>query len=105
MLEMGKKSNESHSEAGDVEFVERQDGTYIAYEKIRNTDARFKPYRTFINCGTTADGSKLIKSIFGAKYFDFPKPLDLITILANIGLGENDILLDFFLAVGQQPTP
>ena len=96
----GKKAMEAIVEAGDVEFVERQDGTYIAYEKIRNTDARFKPYRTFINCGTTADGSKLIKSIFGAKYFDFPKPLDLITILANIGLGENDIVLDFFSGSG-----
>ena len=60
----GKKAMEAIVEAGDVEFVERQDGTYIAYEKIRNTDVRFKPYRTFINCGTTADGSKLIKSIF-----------------------------------------
>lgn len=96
----GRKAMKAIVEAGDVEFVERQDGTYIAYEKIRNTDARFKPYRTFINCGTTADGSKLIKSIFGAKYFDFPKPLDLITILANIGLGENDILLDFFSGSG-----
>ena len=96
----GRKAMKAIVEAGDVEFVERQDGTCIAYEKIRNTDARFKPYRTFINCGTTADGSKLIKSIFGAKYFDFPKPLDLITILANIGLGENDILLDFFSGSG-----
>ena len=96
----GRKAMKAIVEAGDVEFVERQDGTYIAYEKIRNTDARFKPYRTFVNCGTTADGSKLIKSIFGAKYFDFPKPLDLITILANIGLGENDILLDFFSGSG-----
>lgn len=96
----GRKAMKAIVEACDVEFVERQDGTYIAYEKIRNTDARFKPYRTFINCGTTADGSKLIKSIFGAKYFDFPKPLDLITILANIGLGENDILLDFFSGSG-----
>lgn len=96
----GRKAMKAIVEAGDVEFVERQDGTYIAYEKIRNADARFKPYRTFINCGTTADGSKLIKSIFGAKYFDFPKPLDLITILANIGLGENDILLDFFSGSG-----
>ena len=96
----GRKAMKAIVEAGDVEFVERQDGTYIAYEKIRNTDARFKPCRTFINCGTTADGSKLIKSIFGAKYFDFPKPLDLITILANIGLGENDILLDFFSGSG-----
>lgn len=96
----GRKAMKAIVEVGDVEFVERQDGTYIAYEKIRNTDARFKPYRTFINCGTTADGSKLIKSIFGAKYFDFPKPLDLITILANIGLGENDILLDFFSGSG-----
>ena len=96
----GRKAMKAIVEAGDVEFVERQDGTYIAYEKIRNTDVPFKPYRTFINCGTTADGSKLIKSIFGAKYFDFPKPLDLITILANIGLGENDILLDFFSGSG-----
>ena len=81
-----------------IEFVKREDDTYIAYEKIRTSDPRLKPYRTMLeNVGTTADGSKLIKAIFDElKVFDFPKPIDLIKKLLEMGSSENDIILDFF---------
>ncbi|MFM5429913.1 site-specific DNA-methyltransferase [Aeromonas veronii] len=82
-----------------IEFVKREDGTYIAYEKIRTSEPRLKPHRTFIaDCGATADGSKLIKSLFDdVKVFDFPKPVDLIDKLLTIGsTGKSDVVLDFF---------
>jgi len=86
-------------EKGDVEFEKRPDGSYIVYEKIRSTDPRFKPYRTWMtDVGTTAEGSKELKKIFDdKKVYDFPKPVSLITSLLSIGSNEDDdIILDFF---------
>jgi len=61
----GKKNMLEIVSIGDVEFVRRDDGTYIVYEKIRTEDEREKPYRTwFTDTGTTADGSKIVKSLF-----------------------------------------
>lgn len=95
----GKTAMFEAVEKGNVEFSPRGDGTYIVYEKIRDEESRKKPYRTFINeCGTTADGSKLIKALFDElKLFDFPKPLDLLEFLINLGSSnEADLILDFF---------
>lgn len=95
----GKKNMLDAISKHNVEFVHRENGTYIAYEKIRNQDSRLKPHRTFLtDCGATADGSKLIKNLFDdVKVFDFPKPLDLIESLVRIGsTGKNDMILDFF---------
>lgn len=88
---------------GDVEFVNREDGTFIVYEKIRSTNPRFKPYRTFLaGTKTTADGSKEVKGLFNEKkVFDFSKPTDLIKHLLEIGSpNEDDIILDFFAGSG-----
>ncbi len=94
----GKENMLSAVKNGDVEFSLRDDGTYIVYEKIRTTEPRLKPYRTMLeNVGATADGSKLIKAIFDdLKIFDFPKPIDLIKKLLEMGSSDNDIILDFF---------
>jgi len=84
---------------GDSEFIKRPDGTYIVYEKIRSIDPRAKPYRTWIpEIGTTADGSKTVKELFnGKKVHDFPKPVDLVKLLVEMGTsGNGDIVLDFF---------
>jgi adenine-specific DNA-methyltransferase len=55
-------------ERGDVDFVRRPNGTYVTYEKIRSADPRFKPYRTWLtDVKTTADGSKLVREMFGKK--------------------------------------
>ncbi len=94
----GKENMLAAVKNGDVEFSPRNDGTYIVYEKIRTTEPRLKPYRTMLeNVGATADGSKLIKTIFDElKVFDFPKPIDLIEKVLEMGCSDNDIILDFF---------
>lgn len=95
----GKKNMTAIVERGDVEFVQRSDGTYIAYEKIRSQDQRLIPYRTFLpNVGTTADGSKTVKELFdGKKVFDFPKPVDLVKQIITMGANSDDeLILDFF---------
>ena len=95
----GKKNMLDIVQKGDVEFEKRDNGTYIVYEKIRSTDPRFKPYRTFLTeTKTTADGSKEVKNLFNEKkVFDFPKPKDLLKDLIEIGSpNEDDVILDFF---------
>ena len=97
---------------GDVDFVQRDNGTYIVYEKIRSAEARGKPHRTLLEgCGQTADGTKVIKELFdGERVFDFSKPPALISNLLKIGIPVNEdqddtekeehIILDFFAGSG-----
>ena len=79
---------------GNCEFVARDDGTYIVYEKIRTEDNRLKPYRTFIqDSGTTADGTKEVKALFSdKKIFDFPKPIKLIQHLEPVHTNASTIM-------------
>jgi adenine-specific DNA-methyltransferase len=56
-------------------------------------------YRTWLTeIGTTADGSKVVKSLFAdRKVYDYPKPLTLIKHLLSVGTtGADDIVVDFF---------
>ena len=47
--------------------------------------------------GHTQSASQELKSLFdGKKYFDFPKPIDLIKKMLIVTLDKNDIVLDFF---------
>ncbi len=94
----GKKKMFDIVAQGNVEFERREDGTYIVYEKIRSQYNREKPFRTWVtDVGTTADGSKVVKGLFdGEKIFDFPKPLNLIEFLIEIGVPTGGIVLDFF---------
>nr|WP_246628341.1 site-specific DNA-methyltransferase [Paenibacillus oenotherae] len=87
---------------GDALFEKREDGTFIVYEKIRTTDARLKPYRTWLSeVGTNAEGTEALKSIFQTSPFDFPKPLSLLEHLIRIGCtSPDDIVLDFFSGSG-----
>lgn len=95
----GKKKMQTFIDNKNIDFVKRDNGTYIAYEKIRSTDSRYKAYRSWVNeMDATADGSKTIKKLFeNKKVFDFAKPTNLIKHLIRIGTQENDdIILDFF---------
>jgi len=93
-----------------IEFVARENGTYIAYEKVRTTEARGKPHRTMLtDCGQTADGTKSIKELFdGERVFDFSKPPALISKIIEIGaacvdeveIDDEYIILDFFAGSG-----
>lgn len=93
----GKKAMFDAVERHNVEYSRRDNGTYIVYEKIRTTDPRTKPYRTFLkDCGTTAEGTKQIKALFGTKVFDYPKPIELVRNLLEMGSEDGDIVVDFF---------
>ena len=106
----GKKKILQAVADGNVEFVARENETYIAYEKIRSSDARRKPFRTLLtDSGQTADGTKVIKDLFdGERVFDFSKPLDLVSALLTIGMPLSDdddidaapLVMDFFAGSG-----
>ena len=106
----GKKKILQAVADGNVEFIARENGTYIAYEKIRSSDARRKPFRTLLtDSGQTADGTKVIKDLFdGERVFDFSKPLDLVSALLTIGMPLSDdddidatpLVMDFFAGSG-----
>ena len=47
--------------------------------------------------GFTTNGSRQITDIFNGKYFDFPKPVELVsTLISQVNLHSKDIILDFF---------
>jgi adenine-specific DNA-methyltransferase len=100
---MGKQRMFDIVERGDAEFVKRPDGTYKVYEKIRSTDPRAKPYRTWMtDVGTTADGSKTVKELFdGRQVFSYPKPVKLLKhLIEMVAVDDGDIVLDFFAGSG-----
>lgn len=84
-------------------FEPRSDGTYIVYQKIRSAEPRYKSYRTLLNdVGTAAEGTAVLKDLFDGKSpFEFPKPPKLIRRLLDVGgVGDDDIVLDFFAGSG-----
>ncbi len=106
----GKAKMLEAAATGNIEYLPRADGTFIAYEKIRSNQARSKPHRTLISdCGQTADGTKAIKELFeGEKVFDFAKPPALISKLVEMaaipGADDSDdegiLVMDFFAGSG-----
>lgn len=69
------------------------------YQKSYKNDylGKKKGSSTWWDVGTTSQGTIEVKNILGKSYFDFAKPVSLITyILDYIDIEENDIILDFF---------
>lgn len=50
--------------------------------------------------GYSVDSAKTIKDIFKSDVFEFSKPVSLIKKLLQTGLGNNDLILDFFAGSG-----
>lgn len=85
------------NETDDLKFVKTDDGAKI-FTKIRayNTTA----LKDLITDITTSVGSNEIKDLFdGKKYFDYPKPVDLIKVFVS-QTEDEDIILDFFAGSG-----
>ncbi len=99
----GKKNMLNFVEKGNVEFVRRENGNYVVYEKIRSIENREKPYRSWLDkVKATSEGSIVVRDLFdGASVFSFPKPFSLIETLVRIGKTlASDIVLDFFSGSG-----
>ncbi len=46
--------------------------------------------------GSNQQGSIELERLFGARYFDFPKPVSLVKHFITIGTNDDDIVMDFF---------
>ena len=71
------------------------------YEKVNNDDTpivRALSYQNLITIdgSNSARGTREVMDLFGGKYFDYPKPLNLIKYIQNMILKDSDTLLDFF---------
>lgn len=77
------------------------------YSKVDNEGniiERSTPYRNLITSDicNTAQGTAEIRTLFGNRFFDFPKPTKIINILLNTVVRKNkdSIILDFFSGSG-----
>ena len=50
----------------------------------------------FTEVGHSDEANKELKELFQAKFFDYPKPTRLLYRLLYLGMGKDDIVLDFF---------
>lgn len=101
---LGKKKMFEKVAAGDVIFEKRENGTYIVYEKIRETHEKIKQFTTlFLNNYLNAKGGESIKKLFNTmmSIFDYAKPVELIYDLLVMGSTKKDFtVLDFFAGSG-----
>ena len=74
-------------------------GEYRIVQKMRHSE---KLIRSLLidKSYSTRRGTAEVESLFNSKVFSFPKPLELLNILAFAGLSENDIALDLFAGSG-----
>ena len=73
---------------------------WAPYEKIRDKK-KSSGWSTWLDTyGFNADGTRLIKEIFGDKQFDTAKPLSLMEWLVSLHSDENAIVLDSFAGSG-----
>jgi adenine-specific DNA-methyltransferase len=86
---------------GELEFLKSKDGSWSVhtkqYLKDENGEVRKgKPF-SIIDDVYTQHGTNEIIDLFGnAQIFSFPKPTNFLKYLINIGIENNDIILDFF---------
>ena len=71
------------------------------YEKVDNEDksiVRKLSYQNLlaIDGANSARGTKELMDILHGKFFDYPKPLELIKYIQQMVLDKNDVILDFF---------
>ncbi len=101
---LGKKKMFKKVADGDVIFEKRENGTYIAYEKLRDDSKRIKQFTTlFKDKYINAKGGEVLKKIFGTSMsvFDYAKPVELIfDLLIMSDSDANAIVLDFFAGSG-----
>lgn len=73
----------------------KTDGGYRIVQKMRHTT---KIVRSILDSKafTSRRGTAEVEEIFEGKIVSFPKPVELIKTLVQVGMNENDIILDFF---------
>jgi adenine-specific DNA-methyltransferase len=81
-------------------IVEGKSERWVPYEKIRDQNKAFGWSTWLGSLATNADGTKVIKEIFGSKKFDTPKPLPLLDWVIELCSDPAAIILDSFAGSG-----
>jgi len=93
-----KVKKESHN------LIVSRNGNIGIYKKQRPTLGELpskKPKTIFYKPEySSGNGTAQIKKLLGDKYFDNPKPIELVKDLVSIGANKKDIILDFFAGSG-----
>jgi adenine-specific DNA-methyltransferase len=72
----------------------------VPYEKIRD-EKRAVGWTSWLDAhGTNAEGTQIIKQIFGSKVFDTPKPVSLYEWIIRLHDNDNAVVLDAFAGSG-----
>lgn len=90
---------ENNLDLSQIAAKQKSDGNWNIYEKSRKTTTKAKSLWAETSM-RTEDGTRLLRNLFGQNYFEHPKPIDLVKRCALIGLGDEDIVLDFFSGSG-----
>jgi adenine-specific DNA-methyltransferase len=97
----GVKRIEKLLKNNDIDFVKDEKNEWYCYRKIRDGKISSYAYTTFLNkIGTASTATFELKSLFGKKIFETPKPEKLLHHIIHIGSNEGDIILDFFAGSG-----
>lgn len=99
----GKKKLTKAVDDGDVLFEKREDGTYIAFEKVRKNKTKNVQLVSFLKDKyLNSDGSEDLKEIFNTLMapFDYAKPTSLIQELLSYIPTDDFKVLDFFAGSG-----
>ena len=86
------------TESYDLHFAESPSGWKV-YTKVRDVDSTALK-DLFMDIGTSEGSSDIKKIGLDPKWFDYPKPVNLIKILIEACTKEEDLILDFFAGSG-----
>ena len=107
---IGPGGYESRWRCGEDTYRELQEENRIEWKRItENGVTSWKPYQKFYLEGRLKQPSNLwqglegnkkasidVRNLFGAKVFDFPKPVELLRRCLEIGADKDAIVFDFF---------
>ncbi len=73
---------------------------WVPYEKIRDEKKVFGWNTWLDGYGTNSDATAELKSLFGSKVFDTPKPISLVKWIVSLAYDDDAIVLDSFAGSG-----
>lgn len=93
---VGKEKAEELLSNGNLELIHKN-GQYSIYRNFPS-GISLTPFETLLldDIGTTAKGSLALKKLELQNFFDYSKPIELITFFTNLVVNGDDIILDFF---------
>jgi adenine-specific DNA-methyltransferase len=85
---------------GCILFPAKDDGRPREKKFRKDMNSEFIAFRSIIEGTYTADGTEVIRTLFGSDVFTFPKPVELLRKMVEQVTSADDIVMDFFAGSG-----